>query len=158
MPQNLVLVEAEGFDNLGGWVIDQQFMDQMGSPFLLAHGLGIPVADASTEVALPGGGEYHVWVRIRDWSGTRGKVRESRTGGSKTNAGAFEVLVDGKSLRKVCGADGGDWHWENAGTTTAAARRVTLSLHDLTGFDGRCDAILLASDARYVPPSGNAES
>jgi hypothetical protein len=26
-----VLVEAEGFEELGGWVIDQQFMDQMGS-------------------------------------------------------------------------------------------------------------------------------
>ena len=24
-------VEAEGFDNKGGWVVDQQFMDQMGS-------------------------------------------------------------------------------------------------------------------------------
>ncbi|MHC4323929.1 MAG: hypothetical protein ACYSUX_06625, partial [Planctomycetota bacterium] len=38
-----VLIEAEGFANRGGWVIDQQFMDQMGSPFLLAHGLGRPV-------------------------------------------------------------------------------------------------------------------
>ena len=24
-----VLVEAEGFENPGGWVVDQQFMDQM---------------------------------------------------------------------------------------------------------------------------------
>ena len=31
-----VLVEAEAFEDVGGWVIDQQFMDQMGSPFLLA--------------------------------------------------------------------------------------------------------------------------
>ena len=157
MPQNLVLVEAEGFESLGGWVIDEQFMDQMGSPFLLAHGLGIPVADASTEVALPSGGEYHVWVRTRDWSGTRGKVRESRTGGSKTRPGVFEVLVDGKSLRRAFGADGEEWHWEDGGTIAAGSRKVALSLHDLTGFDGRCDAILFASDARYVPPSANAE-
>jgi signal peptidase I len=27
-----VLVEAESFEDLGGWVVDQQFMDQMGSP------------------------------------------------------------------------------------------------------------------------------
>ncbi len=37
------LVEAEGFDDPGGWVVDQQFMDQMGSPMLLAHGMGQPV-------------------------------------------------------------------------------------------------------------------
>ena len=29
-----VLVEAEAFTDHGGWVVDQQFMDQMGSPFL----------------------------------------------------------------------------------------------------------------------------
>ena len=30
-----VLVEAEGFAELGGWVVDPQFMDLMGSPYLL---------------------------------------------------------------------------------------------------------------------------
>jgi hypothetical protein len=28
----VILLEAEQFTNLGGWVVDQQFMDQMGSP------------------------------------------------------------------------------------------------------------------------------
>ena len=45
-----LLLEAEAFDDLGGWVLDQQFMDLMGSPFLLAHGMGQPVADATREV------------------------------------------------------------------------------------------------------------
>ena len=43
-----ILIEAEGFADTGGWVVDPQFMDQMGSPYLLAHGLGRPVADAQT--------------------------------------------------------------------------------------------------------------
>ena len=38
-----VLLEAEQFADLGGWDLDQQSMDQMGSPYLLAHGLGVPV-------------------------------------------------------------------------------------------------------------------
>lgn len=42
--KDFVLVEAESFNEKGGWVLDQQFMDQMGSPFLLAHGLGKPGA------------------------------------------------------------------------------------------------------------------
>ena len=52
-PAQTVLVEAEGFAELGGWFVDQQYMDQMGSPVLLAHGLGVPVADATTTVTLP---------------------------------------------------------------------------------------------------------
>ena len=51
-----VLVEAEAFGNRGGWVVDPQFMDVMGSPYLLAHGLGRPVPDAVTTVELPGPG------------------------------------------------------------------------------------------------------
>ena len=41
-----ILLEAEQFTDLGGWDLDQQSMDQMGSPYLLAHGLGVPVHDA----------------------------------------------------------------------------------------------------------------
>ena len=53
-----ILVEAESFADLGGWVVDQQFMDQMGSPYLLAHGLGEPVRDAATTVELGKSGKY----------------------------------------------------------------------------------------------------
>lgn len=48
-----LFVEAESFSNKGGWKVDQQFMDLMGSPYLLAHGMGVPVDDASTEVTFP---------------------------------------------------------------------------------------------------------
>ncbi len=48
-----VLLEAEGFQKRGGWVLDQQFMDQMGSPFLLAHGLGEPVGSGDDETFGP---------------------------------------------------------------------------------------------------------
>jgi hypothetical protein len=27
-----ILVEAEGFENYGGWSLDTQFMDEMGAP------------------------------------------------------------------------------------------------------------------------------
>jgi len=60
---------SRGLNNYGGWILDSQFEHEMGSPYLLAHGVGVPVADATTK-----------------------------------------------------------------GTTE-------LAIHDLTGFDGRCDAI-----------------
>ncbi len=48
-----LLIEAESFDQKGGWVVDQQFMDLMGSPYLMAHGMGVPVEDASTTISFP---------------------------------------------------------------------------------------------------------
>jgi len=35
-----ILIEAEEFDDFGGWTLDSQFETEMGSPYLLAHGLG----------------------------------------------------------------------------------------------------------------------
>jgi len=66
-PSRDVLVEAEAFAQSGGWVIDQQSMDQMGSPYVLAHGLGVPVQDATTKVEFAQPGTYRLWLRTRDW-------------------------------------------------------------------------------------------
>ena len=45
-----ILIEAEEFTDFGGWVLDSQFDVEMGSPYLLAHGFGTPVPDASTAI------------------------------------------------------------------------------------------------------------
>ena len=58
-----IFVEAESFQAKGGWVIDQQSMDQMGSPYLMAYGYGLPVKDAVTTINVLRKGEYRVWVR-----------------------------------------------------------------------------------------------
>jgi len=141
---NVILLEAEGFADLGGWKLDQQFMDQMGSPVLLAHGLGVPVKDATTTVKFPAAGEYHIWVRTRDWVATFN---------AKGAPGRFQLLIDGKPVEKIFGAEGAEWRWHRGGAVKIAKSRVTVSLHDLTGFDGRCDAIVFASDAKFVPPA-----
>jgi hypothetical protein len=41
----------EQFADKGGWTIDLQFIDAMGFGYLLAHGVGKPVADAKTRIA-----------------------------------------------------------------------------------------------------------
>ena len=61
-----VLVEAESFKNPGGWVLDTQFIESMGSPYLMAHGLGEPVKDspiASVVKRVLGTGEQKIKVR-----------------------------------------------------------------------------------------------
>ncbi|MEM6571347.1 MAG: FAD-dependent oxidoreductase [Planctomycetota bacterium] len=145
--QEAVLVETEAFEDLGGWVLDQQFMDLMGSPFLLAHGMGVPVADARTRVALASPGTVRVWVRTRDW------VAPWDAPGAP---GRFQVVVDGTPLETLFGTKGDPWHWQDGGTVEVGAK-VELALHDLTGFEGRCDAILLARDLAWTPPDGGDE-
>jgi hypothetical protein len=143
-----LLIEAEAFDDYGGWVDDSQFMDQMGSSFLLAHGLGVPVEDAGATIEIPAAGKYRVLVRTRDWVATWN---------APGAPGRFEVLFDGKRLDVTFGTERAEWHWQDGGTVDLAAGRVQLALHDLTGFEGRCDAILLTTDAELAPPNSDPE-
>ena len=136
-----LFLEAEGFNNFGGWELDQQSMDQMGSPYLLAHGLGIPVKDAVANVQFPSAGEYRVWVRTRDW------VAPWNAPGAP---GKFQLLVDGNPLDEIFGTKNAEWHWHDGGTVTVA-RDATIALHDLTGFEGRCEAILFCKDHDFEP-------
>lgn len=139
-----VLVEAESFAKHGGWSLDTQFIQTMGSPYLLAHGLGKPVADATTTVRFPSTGKYHVYVRTMDW------VARWEAPGSP---GRFQVLVNDKPLSKTFGVEGADWFWQPGGTVEIDSEEVRLSLRDLTGFDGRCDAIFFTTDPERLPPN-----
>jgi hypothetical protein len=143
-----VLIEAESFNSLGGWVIDQEFADQEGSPFLLAHGMGTPVSDAHTNIVIPEAGAYRVWVRTRDW------VAQWNAPGAP---GRFKLIINGKSLQTTFGTEGAKWHWQDGGKIDLPKGKVALALHDLTGFEGRCDAILFAADTSFLPPHDGPE-
>jgi len=147
-PRLPVLVEAEGFAETGGWVVDPQFMDQMGSPYLLAHGLGVPVADAVTEISIPRPARYRVWVRTKDWV-----ARWNAPG----TPGRFQVVVNGKPLGTTFGTIGAEWYWQDGGTLDLPKGTLSLALRDLTGFEGRCDAILFSSDLSFDPPNTDPE-
>ncbi len=157
MADETLLVEAENFSNCGGWVLDQQFMDQMGSPFLLAHGLGNSVEDATTTVAFPATGEYRVWVRTRDWVRPWKEPDTPPSMQARGSPGAFQVIVDRKALTTTFGVEGARWHWQDGGTVKIEKEAVTIALHDLTGFDGRCDAILFSTDRKLIPPNDDPE-
>ena len=100
-----VLVEAESFENHGGWKLDTQFIEIMGSPYLLAHGLGRAVKDATTTVTMPKAGKYRVFVRTKDW------VAPWK---AKGTPGRFQLLVNGKAAGTF-GTEGPEWHWQHGG-------------------------------------------
>jgi hypothetical protein len=137
-----ILVEAESFDNPGGWVVDPQFEQQMGSPYLLAHGIGKPVKNAATKVNFESNGDYHIWVRTKNW-----------VPGEWDAPGRFQLKVDGKTLDKSLGLRSG-WGWEYVDKITVADQVLAIELVDLTGFDGRCDAVYF-SKSEEEPPSAS---
>lgn len=139
-----IWLETENFSEKGGWVVDQQFMDLMGSPYIMAHGMGQPVPDASTTVDIPHKGKWHVYVRTFNWTSPWT---------SQDGPGAFKVKVDGKTLKTVLGTKGDCWQWQYAGKVSLKAGKTTIALSDLTGFNGRCDALYLTTEEGDVPPS-----
>ena len=143
-----LLVEAESFSNKGGWVVDQQFMDLMGSPYLLAHGMGVPVEDATTEVTFPKRGEYYVYVRTYNWTAP---WRQGE------GPGRFTLSVGEEKISQVLGCEGTAWMWQEVGKVSVKEKKTVIRLHDLTGFDGRCDAIYFTTKKGDVPPSDLAE-
>ena len=131
-----ILVECERLSTPGGWVVDAQFMDQMGSPYLLAHGLGAPVADAMGEFAAEVDGDYEVFARTKNWTGHW----------TKEAGGTFKLIVNGEVMPEALGTGSPEWHWQRAGRVMLKRGRNTVALHDLTGFDGRCDAIAFTTN------------
>ena len=159
---NSVMALATRFNDKGDWTLEQQFVLQMGSSYLMAHGLGTPLAkDAKTEINIPEDGDYRLWVRTKNWTAfwSEGKT-----------PGIFQVLIDGKADPSEFGigkmpldvkagidfpddidtsrearAERAQWYWQKGETYHLSKGRHSIALHDLMGLDGRCDAIILTS-------------
>lgn len=159
---NSVMALATKFNDKGDWTVEQQFVLQMGSSYLMAHGLGTPLAkDAKTEINIPEDGDYRLWVRTKNWTAfwSEGKT-----------PGIFQVLIDGKADPSEFGigkmpldvkagidfpddidtsrearAERAQWYWQKGETYHLTKGSHSIALHDLMGLDGRCDAIILTS-------------
>ena len=137
---NSVYVAASTFEDKGGWIADPQFMEQMGSSYLIAHGLGQPVNDARTRFTVPQDGTYNLFVRTRNWTAYWS---------DKPTPGVFRIRIDDRQAEPLFGDGESEWHWQAGGSIFLTKGTHRLTLHDTTGFDGRCDAILLtATDHR----------
>jgi hypothetical protein len=109
----------------------------------MAHGLGVPVENAKTSIDIPSNGTYHVWARTTDW-----------VPGGWSPPGQFNVVLDGKPLPKTMGHYKG-WGWNYAGKINVKAGPVWLELKDLTGFNGRCDAVYISN--KYRTPTNQQD-
>ena len=138
------LVEAESFLDKGGWMTDPQFVQQMGSPYLIAHGMGKPVRNASTRIEIEKAGKYYVWARTKDWAP-----------GNWDPPGQFKLHINSKEMPSKLGLTPA-WDWEFAGEIRLPKGEVDLELEDLTGFEARCDAIYI-SRTNQKPPNDDQQ-
>ena len=133
-------IDAEDFDDYGGWWMDTQFVPQMGSPFLMAAGIGTPVENAKTTINVPEPGTYRLWVRNKNWYGYR------------YAPGKFAVSVNGTKSAATFGTrEQRAWVWQDGGTFDLQKGDATIELQDLSGWYGRCDALILTKDQEFVP-------
>lgn len=125
-----VAAYPQSFD-AGGWGLDVQFMDTVGSPYLIAHGCGLRVVDAIARIEVPKSGKWNVWVRSRKWV---------------EGAGRFKVSVGGREIERLFGASQPEWEWESGGSVELPAGECEVRLIDLDGFDGRMAGMVLTLD------------
>jgi len=123
-------------------MLDNQFENHLGFSYLLAHGIGKPVANASAPIEFPTAGRYQVWALTKDWCP-----------GEWEAPGQFKVSVGGKALSETFGTHP-DWNWQSGGKVEIQTNELSSSieLQDLTGFEGRCSAIYFTLDSDDVPP------
>ncbi len=140
-----IFIETENFQDKGGWVVDHQAFEKIRSSYLMAHGMGRPVKDAVTKIDVKDPGLYYVYVSTYNWTSPWYDGE---------GPGAFQVKIDGVTLENVLGTQGSKWGWQYAGKISIG-KKTEISLHDLTGFNGRADAIYLtkkkkAPEADYM--------
>lgn len=138
-----LFIEAESFKDKGGWVVDTLSMETTHSSYLMAHGMGIPVEDAKTDFEISCAGTYFIWVLTRDWTAVWGM---------NPPAGRFNVQIDNALLENTVGTNGEKWAWQQAGKLFLSEGIHTVYLKDLTGFNGRCDALYI-TDSEAAPGS-----
>ena len=145
--EKFLFISTGEFDDFGGWALDTQFISNMGSSYLLAHGLGIPVADAVKKITVEKNGGYKIWAYTKDWTARWKK---------EVSPGLFRIKIGGW-VSETLGNKSAAWAWQEAGICEIGAGEVDLSLADLTGFEGRCAAVLLCGDLDFVPPNKKDE-
>ena len=135
-----IWIDAVEFKNRGGWVLETQFVREMGQPYLMAnHTPGVPVDNASTNFAVEENGYYKVFVRTKNW-----KYPEA--------PGRFTLKVDNKELGNVCGKmPSNNWYWEIADDIYLEKGSHNLEVCDKTGWLSRFASIIITNDFDFTP-------
>ena len=144
----VVWIDTAEFRDYGGWTLDTQFTHHVGAPCLMAIGIGDPVEDARHEMEIRDPGRYRLWVLARNW------LPDYTPGMFTVGLRCWRTDVELGTDRIFGAGNTDDWVWADAGVFDLPQGRLLLSLHDRTGYYGRCATLLLTPELGYRPPAG----
>lgn len=139
-----LILSCAAFKDAGGWVRDSEFILEMGGVYLLAHGLGKPVADALTTIDCLRDGDYYFYAFTYNWVAPWHE---------DMHPGEYEIHVNGHRSRTL-GIRCNHWDWEEAGCLHLEKGENRISIHDLTGFEGRIAYIFISDVPVSLPSEG----
>ncbi len=135
-----IWIDAAEFKNYGEWVLETQFVREMGQPYLVAnHTPGVPVQNATTEFTVEKSGYYRFFVRTKNW-----KYPEA--------PGRFTLKVNDTELKNICGKMPAlYWYWEIADDIYLEKGTHNLEVCDKTGWLSRFASIIITDDMDFTP-------
>ncbi len=134
-----IWIDAAAFDNYGGFVLETQFVREMGQSYLMANGTGIAVAPASVTFKVNEGGSYRFYIRTKNW------CEEHAPDG-------LILEVDGKRSEHISSKMHiKDWYFEIGADFALEKGEHILKVYDTTGWFGRFACVVVTNDYDFVP-------
>lgn len=137
-----IWIDAADFKDKGGFILDTQFVREMGQGYLLANGVGTAVEPAMTKFSVCEDGLYRIFIRTKNWC-------------NEYSPDGLIVSVDGQNLQHICGEMHSlDWYFEIAGDFDLKKGDHTLTVADTKGWFGRFASIVITNDFDFMPSRG----
>lgn len=135
-----IWIDAVEFNDYGGFILETQFVREMGQAYLMANGVGESVNPATTAFVTSEDGYYRIYVRTKNWI-------------SDYNPDGIVVEVDGIRSEHICAeAHIKDWYFEIAGDFELKKGEHILKIYDTKGWFGRFACVVITNDYDFTPP------
>ena len=134
-----IWIDALEFENYGGFVKETQFVREMGQGYLLADGVGEPVAPASTTFCTEHGGMFRFFIRTKNWC-------------TEYSPDGLIIAVDGIKSGHISGKMHSlGWYFEIAADFKLSAGKHKLEVFNTDGWFARFSSVLITDDYSFFP-------
>jgi len=134
-----IWIDALEFDHYGGFMKDTQFVGEMGQGYLLADGVGQPVAPAVTKFTIRENGYHRFHIRTKNWC-------------VGFDPDGLQIAVDDVLSPHISGImQISGWYFEVAADFDLCAGEHELKVYDTTGWCGRFADIIITNDYDFTP-------
>ena len=134
-----IWIDATEFEDYGGFILETQFVREMGQAYLMANGVGQAVAPATVTFHTAEEGYYRVYIRTKNWL-------------PDYNPDSIVIEIDGLRSKHVCGeAHVRDWYFEIGGDFALKRGTHTLKIYDTKGWFARFACVVITNDYDFTP-------